>query len=79
MAQARTYPDLLTSPYDEELFEYYTTAQLVLVTVQPHPPMSACAFSSVCKLITLPDQTPPPVLPSSRAVLSATSHWKSFW
>ena len=43
VAQARTYPDLLASPYDEELFEYYTTSQLVLVTVQSHPPVSACA------------------------------------
>lgn len=32
-SQARTYPDLLKSPYDERLFEYYTTSQLVIVSV----------------------------------------------
>ena len=32
-SQARTYPDLLKSPYDEKLFEYYTTSQLVTVSV----------------------------------------------
>lgn len=30
-APARTYQDLLKSPHDEKLFEYYTTAQLHLV------------------------------------------------
>jgi dipeptidyl aminopeptidase/acylaminoacyl peptidase len=29
----RTYQDLLKSPYDEELFDYYATAQLALVDV----------------------------------------------
>ena len=38
MVQARTYPDLLTSPYDEELFEYYTMSQIVLVSVRQHFP-----------------------------------------
>lgn len=28
-AASRTYQDLITNPYDEALFEYYTTAQLV--------------------------------------------------
>ena len=32
-SQARTYPDLLKSPYDEKLFEYFTTSQLVTVSV----------------------------------------------
>jgi dipeptidyl aminopeptidase/acylaminoacyl peptidase len=30
----RTYQDLLKTPYDEELFDYYATAQLALVEVQ---------------------------------------------
>jgi dipeptidyl aminopeptidase/acylaminoacyl peptidase len=30
----RTYQDLLRTPYDEELFDYYATAQLALVDVQ---------------------------------------------
>jgi len=29
-----TYQDLLTSPYDEELFDYYATAQLILLDVE---------------------------------------------
>ncbi|GAB4818840.1 hypothetical protein N2152v2_005886 [Parachlorella kessleri] len=33
-SQARTYPDLLKSPYDEKLFEYYTTSQLVTVSAK---------------------------------------------
>lgn len=33
-SQARTYPDLLKSPYDEKLFEYYTTSQLLTVKVR---------------------------------------------
>jgi dipeptidyl aminopeptidase/acylaminoacyl peptidase len=32
-APVRTYQDLLESPYDEQLFEYYATAQLALVDV----------------------------------------------
>ncbi len=32
-APVRTYQDLLASPYDEELFEYYTTSQLVRLDV----------------------------------------------
>ncbi|KAK9835947.1 hypothetical protein WJX81_000393 [Elliptochloris bilobata] len=32
-SQARTYPDLLANPHDEALFEYYTTSELVLVSV----------------------------------------------
>jgi dipeptidyl aminopeptidase/acylaminoacyl peptidase len=31
---ARTYQDLLQTPHDEDLFDYYTTAQLVLVDVR---------------------------------------------
>ena len=30
-APAATYEDLLQSPHDEDLFDYYTTSQLVLV------------------------------------------------
>lgn len=33
--QARTYPDLLKSGYDEELFEYYCRSNLAYVKVQP--------------------------------------------
>ncbi len=32
-APARTYQDLLQNPYDEQLFEHYTTARLVKVTL----------------------------------------------
>lgn len=32
-APSRTYQDLLKSPYDEALFDYYCTAQLTLVTL----------------------------------------------
>jgi dipeptidyl aminopeptidase/acylaminoacyl peptidase len=32
-APVRTYQDLLTSPHDEDLFDYYTTSQLTLVDV----------------------------------------------
>lgn len=31
--QARTYPDLLKSPYDEELFDYYGRSNLIYVKV----------------------------------------------
>ncbi|MGI9107980.1 MAG: prolyl oligopeptidase family serine peptidase [Pyrinomonadaceae bacterium] len=33
-APVRTYQDLLKTPYDEELFDYYATAQLALVDAQ---------------------------------------------
>ncbi|TKJ28608.1 prolyl oligopeptidase [bacterium (candidate division B38) B3_B38] len=33
-APVRTYQDLLTSPYDEELFDYYATAQLMVLDVE---------------------------------------------
>lgn len=33
-APARTYDGLLSSPYDEELFEYYTRSQPILVSLQ---------------------------------------------
>jgi dipeptidyl aminopeptidase/acylaminoacyl peptidase len=33
-APARTYQDLLKNPYDESLFEYYTTSQVVRVNVK---------------------------------------------
>jgi dipeptidyl aminopeptidase/acylaminoacyl peptidase len=33
VAPVRTYQDLLQNPYDEELFEYYGTAQLARITV----------------------------------------------
>jgi dipeptidyl aminopeptidase/acylaminoacyl peptidase len=33
-APVRTYEDLLESPYDEDLFDYYATAQLAFVDVQ---------------------------------------------
>ena len=40
--QARTYPDLLKSPHDEELMEYYCRSRLVYISVSPnrllHPP-----------------------------------------
>ena len=32
-AQSRTYQDLLKTPHDEDLFDYYTTAELVTVKV----------------------------------------------
>lgn len=32
-SQARTYPDLLKSEHDEALFKFYTTSQLVTVSV----------------------------------------------
>lgn len=32
-APARTYQDLLENPYDERLFEHYTTAQLALISL----------------------------------------------
>ena len=32
--QARTYQDLLKNEHDEALFEHYTTAELVSVTVR---------------------------------------------
>ncbi len=32
-AQSRTFTDLLQTPYDEDLFEYYATSQLVEVHV----------------------------------------------
>ena len=35
-APARTYQDLLTSPYDESLFEHYATAQAVRVSLEGH-------------------------------------------
>ena len=31
--QARTYPDLLKSPHDEELMEYYCRSRLVYISV----------------------------------------------
>ncbi len=34
IAPARTYQDLLANPYDEEVFEYYTTSQIVLIDVE---------------------------------------------
>jgi dipeptidyl aminopeptidase/acylaminoacyl peptidase len=33
-APVRTYQDLLKTPYDEELFDYYATAQLALIDAQ---------------------------------------------
>lgn len=33
-APVRTYEDLLENPHDEDLFEYYTTSQLLLVDIQ---------------------------------------------
>ena len=33
--QARTYPDLLKSGYDEELFKYYCRSNLAYIKVQP--------------------------------------------
>lgn len=33
-SQARTYPDLLQGPYDEQLFEHYCESQLVTVKVR---------------------------------------------
>lgn len=33
-APARTYQDLLEDPYDEELFEYYLTSELALVSLE---------------------------------------------
>lgn len=33
-APARTYQDLLENPYDEELFEHYTTSQLARVSIE---------------------------------------------
>lgn len=32
-APARTYQDLLKNPYDESLFEYYTTSQMIRVNI----------------------------------------------
>ena len=32
-SQARTYPDLLQGPHDEQLFEYYCQSQLITVDV----------------------------------------------
>ncbi len=32
--QARTYPDLLKSPHDEELFEYYCQSNLIYIKVR---------------------------------------------
>lgn len=34
--QARTYPDLLKSPHDEALMEYYCQSSLVYIDVRPH-------------------------------------------
>jgi len=39
-APARTYQDLLKSPYDESLFEYYLTSQLVLINLKGDKPSS---------------------------------------
>lgn len=36
-AQARTYPDLLKSPHDEELMEYYCQSSLVYIDVSAFP------------------------------------------
>ncbi len=33
-SKVRTYQDLLSSPYDEELFDYYMTSQVALIDVQ---------------------------------------------
>ena len=33
--QARTYPDLLKSPHDEALMEYYCQSSLVYIDVRP--------------------------------------------
>ena len=33
MKQARTYPDLLKSPHDEELLEYYCQSNLIYIKV----------------------------------------------
>lgn len=33
--QARTYPDLLKSPHDEELMEHYCQSSLVYINVRP--------------------------------------------
>lgn len=38
VSQARTYQDLLKDAYDEELFEYWGTSELVLVSVCPDLP-----------------------------------------
>ncbi len=36
VAPARTFQDLLQNPYDEELFAYYTTSQLVRIDLDGH-------------------------------------------
>lgn len=35
MGQARTYPDLLKSPHDEELLEHYCQSNLIYIKVPP--------------------------------------------
>jgi len=47
-APARTYQDLLKNPYDESLFEYYTTSQIVRVNIngEANPIGSPAIFSS---------------------------------
>ena len=37
IVQARTYPDLLKSPHDEALMEYYCQSSLVYIDVRPCP------------------------------------------
>ena len=37
--QARTYPDLLKSPHDEELMQYYCMSSLVYIKVWFCPPV----------------------------------------
>ena len=54
VSQARTYQDLLKSAYDEELFEYWGTSELMTVKVQLlhlccHSPVSsACLIRRSC-------------------------------
>lgn len=40
--QARTYPDLLKSPHDEELFEHYCQSNLIYIKVRYCP--DACTW-----------------------------------
>ena len=47
-SQARTYPDLLASDHDEQLFEYYGTSQLVTVKVGL-PAQRRCVPTASCQ------------------------------
>ena len=52
----RTYEDLLKSPHDEDLFEYYATSQLALVDASQENQRPVVRPGYSCPLMLLPTE-----------------------